>query len=116
MRPPAAGAYWTWTRCAGRPTTAAIARVSASISGTRLVRGGNALPGVLSLAGDPDLGIEAAFTESMDYARPSFTASKFAQIYPVLIAEVQGIATGETSVTEVTQELTSKLDQILQGE
>jgi multiple sugar transport system substrate-binding protein len=89
----------------------------ASDEGERIfVQGGNALPGVLSLVDDPDLGVEQAFTESMDYARPSFTSSKFAQIYPVLTAEVQGIATGETSVTEVTQSLTSKLDQILQGD
>jgi multiple sugar transport system substrate-binding protein len=89
----------------------------ASDEGERIfVRGGNALPGVLSLVGDPDLGIQEAFTESMDYARPSFASSKFAQMYPVLMAEVQGIATGETSVTEVTQRLTSKLNQILQSD
>jgi multiple sugar transport system substrate-binding protein len=89
----------------------------ASEEGERIfVGGGNALPGVLSLVGDPDLGIEEAFTESMDYARPSFASSKFAQIYPVLISEVQGIATGENSVTEVTQRLTSKLNQILQSD
>jgi multiple sugar transport system substrate-binding protein len=89
----------------------------ASEEGERIfVSGGNALPGVLSLVGDPDLGVEEAFTKSMDYARPSFTSSKFAQMYPVLIAEVQGIATGETSATEVTQKLTTKLDEILQGE
>ena len=89
----------------------------ASEEGVRIfVRGGDALPGVLSLVGDPNLGIEEAFTESMDYARPSFASSKFAQMYPVLIAEVQGIATGETSVTEVTQRLTSKLNQILQSD
>jgi len=89
----------------------------ASDEGERIfVGGGNALPGVLSLVGDPDLGIEEAFVESMDYARPSFASSKFAQIYPVLIAEVQGIASGETSVTEVTQTLASKLNQILQSD
>ena len=89
----------------------------ASEEGERIfVQGGNALPGVLSLVGDPSLEIEEAFTESMDYARPSFASSKFGQIYPVLIAEIQGIATGETSVTEVTQTLTTKLNQILQGD
>jgi len=88
----------------------------ASDEGERIfVQGGNALPGVVSLVGDPSLGIQEAFTESMDYARPSFASSKFGQIYPVLIAEVQGIATGETSVTEVTQRLTAKLNQILQS-
>ena len=89
----------------------------ASEEGERIfVSGGNALPGVVSLVGDPDLGVEEAFTASMDYARPSFTSSKFAQMYPVLIGEVQGIATGETSVTEVTEKLTTKLDEILQGD
>jgi multiple sugar transport system substrate-binding protein len=89
----------------------------ASEEGVRVfVGGGNALPGVVGLAGDPELEIEEAFLESLEYARPSFASPKWGQIFPILQAEVQGLATGDTPVAEGTRKIADKLNEILQSE
>lgn len=89
----------------------------ASADGVRIFVGaGNSLPGLVALADDPELPIEEPFREGLEYARPSFASSKWGQMYPLLEAELHGLATGDTPVEKAAQEMAEKLNAILQGE
>ncbi len=79
------------------------------------VEGGNALPGLKSLANDATLKVQKPFLDAIPYARPFFASPKWAELLPIITKYMQLMATGEKTVEAGVKELKAAAEPVLQA-
>jgi multiple sugar transport system substrate-binding protein len=77
------------------------------------IEGGNSLPALWHMVGDPSLGVQQPFIDSIPYARPFFASPKWSDLLPAMLQYLQLMAVGQMSVEEAVPAMKAAVDPIL---